>query len=142
MVNEPNNENIVEGETGQLPEGNFVEDSQGEQLSRFVAAKLLEVSSNNKPEMFSREDVLGNIAGWEKTKLLRLHQLQKACTRLKLTEASAYFQREEKKILGLSRSVGGFQQKIIRTTLSGNGNMQEKPDEKLLGFLPKWGWRK
>jgi len=126
---------------GQLPPGGLVEDPQLEQLSKFIAGKLLEVSDNQKPEMFSREDILGNIQGWEKQKLMRLHQLQKACTRLGLKDATQYFQKEEKKILGFSRSVGGFQQKIIRSTL-GDSSMSVQDKKKTFDFMPKWKWNR
>ena len=132
---------LGEESTGQLPMGDLVEDPQVEQLSRFVAEKLLEISSNKKPEMFSREDILGNIHTWEKQKLMRLHQLQKSCDRLGLTSAMNYFQKEEKKILGFSRSVGGFQQKVIRSSLSG-GNLNDQDNERQFGFMPKWKWNK
>lgn len=136
-----NKEEYREDIPGQLPTGDLVEDPQMEVLSQFVAGKLLEVSDNKKPKMFSREDILGNIFPWEKIKLMRLHQLQKACERLKLNSAVSFFQKEEKKILGFSRSVSGFQQKIIRTAFSG-GNSDEKEKEKGFGFMPKWKWNR
>ena len=68
-------EEIRQDIPGQLPEGELVEDPQTEQLPRFVAQKLLEISDHEIPKMFSREDILGNIFSWEKQKLMRLHQL-------------------------------------------------------------------
>jgi len=126
---------------GQLPPGALVEDAQVEQLPRFVAEKLLEISDQEQPKMFSREDILGNILSWEKVKLMRLHQLQKACGRLKLKDAVNFFQKEEKKILGLSRSVNGFQQKIVRTAINGSPGI-EKDEERTFGFMPKWKWNR
>ena len=67
--------------------------------------------------------------------------MQKACERLNLKKAMNFFQKEEKKILGFSRSVGGFQQKVIRTAFNG-GNSVEKDNERVFGFMPKWKWNR
>lgn len=128
-------------EENYVPDGEFEEAPQMEQVQRLVAQKLLELPESKEkdsPDMFSREEILGNIKNWEKVKLIRLHQLQKACERMGLTKAKNFFSREEKKTLNISRSVGGFQQRILRTTLSGKDNFS---DDKKKKWLPNWGWK-
>lgn len=117
-----------EADYAELPEGVFEEAPQLEQLSRYVAEKLLEV--NEEPKIFAREDILGNIEIWERDKLMMLHKLQKGCDRLGLHKAESFFTKEEKKMLGVSRSVKGFQQKILRTTLSGKTSMEDDGKKK------------
>ena len=129
-----------------LPPGEFEEPSAEDTLSRFLTQQLLGIELKEKPKaltkkellshMFSREDILGNIQSWEKTKLMGLHQLQKACQDLGLDDAGGFFLKEEKKLLTFSRSVNGFQQKILRTSLGGKIEDEKKS---LLGF--KWGWK-
>lgn len=94
-VSELNKGEIVE--KNNLPKGEMVENENKEALSKFVTGKLLEISNNKKPEMFSREDILGNIEQWENNKLQCLHRLQKMCNFLNLGQAQSFFQKKKRK---------------------------------------------